>query len=369
MPLKLVRRHGSPYWYVRGSVRGQSVDESTGIADEAAAEAYRAKREWELQQAAVFGKKSVVTFLAAAVAYMEDGGERRFMAPLLRHFGAMKLKDVTQDAIDDAAKLLYPGRARSTVNRQLHTPVACVLRFAAAKGWTDLRVVHRPRQSKTMFRWLTVEEAEALIEASAPHLRPLIVFLLYTGARCSEALLLDWRAVDLARKMVVFLDTKNGSNRGVPLHPRAEEALASFAHRTGRVFLTHKGRPYAIEKGDDHGGQIKTAFRAAVRRAGIAHCRPHDLRHTFATWHYAVNRDLKTLMALGGWEDETSVHRYTHVNATHLLPSITALPGVGTGFFAPHNPPVFGEIPGTGKFIPEIDDPSQDLKPRRLLPW
>lgn len=96
-----------------------------------------------------------------------------------------------------------------------------------------------------------------------------------------------------------------------------------------RVFLTQKGLPYAIEKGDDHGGQIKTGFRAAVRRAGIPHCRPHDLRHTWATWHYAANRDLKGLMELGGWQDAVSLHRYTHVNVAHLAPGIARLPEIG----------------------------------------
>jgi len=37
MPLKLTRRHGSSYWYIRGSIRGIRVDERTGLGDQAAA--------------------------------------------------------------------------------------------------------------------------------------------------------------------------------------------------------------------------------------------------------------------------------------------------------------------------------------------
>jgi hypothetical protein len=51
-------------------------------------------------------------------------------------------------------------------------------------------------------------------------MRPLVIFLFYTGARLSEALYLSWREVDLASKQVRFLDTKNGTDRGVPLHAR-----------------------------------------------------------------------------------------------------------------------------------------------------
>ncbi|MEE8455658.1 MAG: tyrosine-type recombinase/integrase, partial [Limibaculum sp.] len=52
------------------------------------------------------------------------------------------------------------------------------------------------------------------------HLRPLVTFMLYTGARASEALYLDWVNVDLGRAHVVFPETKNGEPRGVPLHSR-----------------------------------------------------------------------------------------------------------------------------------------------------
>ena len=72
MPLKLTRRHGSPNWYVRGSIRGIAVDESTGVADRQVAETIRAKREWELIQQNVHGTKATATFLEAAVGYLES---------------------------------------------------------------------------------------------------------------------------------------------------------------------------------------------------------------------------------------------------------------------------------------------------------
>jgi integrase len=64
------------------------------------------------------------------------------------------------------------------------------------------------------------------------------------------------------------------------------------------------------------GGQIKTAFRGACRRAGIEDFSPHDCRHTWATWHYAANRDLVALMKLGGWKSERMALRYAHMNVS-----------------------------------------------------
>ena len=60
-------------------------------------------------------------------------------------------------------------------------------------------------------RWITVEEADKLIAAAVAHLKPLLIFLFYTGARAGEALWLDWSNVDLRRAHVTFAKTKNGA--------------------------------------------------------------------------------------------------------------------------------------------------------------
>jgi hypothetical protein len=111
-------------------------------------------------------------------------------------------------------------------------------------------------------------------------------------------------------------------HRGVPLHDRVLATLRGLRHQQGSVFRTNTGRAYA-EK-ESGGGQIKTAFKGACRRAGITDFTPHDCRHTWATWHYAANRDLIALMKLGGWKSERMVLRYAHVNVSQLVPSINA---------------------------------------------
>ena len=74
MSLKLYRKRGSPNWYIRGTVRGITVDESSGVAERSAAEAIRIQRESECLHASIFGRKATTSFLEAAVSYMETGG-------------------------------------------------------------------------------------------------------------------------------------------------------------------------------------------------------------------------------------------------------------------------------------------------------
>lgn len=324
MPLKLKRRHGSPCWYIRGTVRGVSVDESTGLSDRQAAEDVLALRSAEIVTEAVHGSKAVRTFAQAALSYMEAGGEAKHLAPILAHFGTKKLAQIGQDEIDKCADKVMRGRSGSTKNRKVYTPISAVLHHAAGKGWCGRPLIARPKQPEGRVRWITYPEAERLLAAAAPHLRLLVLFLLCTGARVSEALYLDWRDVDLDRAHVSFIDTKNGEARGVPLHARILAELRKINRREGPVFLTDEGEPYADRNGEG-GGQVSTAWGSMLKRAGITDFTPHDCRHTWATWHYAANKDLLVLMALGGWKSEKMVLRYAHVNTAHLAPSIGLL--------------------------------------------
>jgi integrase len=324
MPLKLVKRHSGEIWYIRGSVRGRSLDESTRVTDRKVAEEIRTRREYELLQASVHGRKSTATFLAASVAYMENGGERRFLKRVIEYFGDAPLAKIDQAAIDRAAKALYPKAKSSTITRQLFTPVSAVLKFAAARGMCEFSRLERPPQPRGRTRWIEPEEAERLIAACSPHLKPFVIFLFCTGARLSEALRLDWKNVDLARGEVQFLATKNGDSRGVPLHPRAVRALRGLKGRSGAVFRRPDGKPY--EPNPKGGVPVKTAFKGACRRAGIEDFTIHSIRHSWATLHYRTSRDLPSLMRLGGWRTQSMVVRYLHVNVGHLTQSIAAMP-------------------------------------------
>lgn len=276
---------------------------------------------------------ATATFAEGALSYLENGGSRRFLEPIIKHFGTTPLSKIDQDAIDRGARKLYPDAADSTRDRQFYTPVSAVLKHAAKRGWCSVILLDRPASPPGRVRWLHPEEADRLIAASGDHFRPLVTFLFLTGARIGEALWLDWREVDLARRHVVFVDTKNGESRGVPLHPRVVAELANLPHRTGAVFRRPDGLSYARHSGEPRGASdgIRKAFAGACRRAGIKNFTAHDCRHTWATWHYAANRDLGALQRLGGWKTIAMVMRYAHVNVDELKHTIDRLPGGNLG--------------------------------------
>lgn len=61
-----------------------------------------------------------------------------------------------------------------------------------------------------------------------------------------------------------------------------------------------------------------TAWRAALRRAGIENFRFHDLRNTWASWLVQSGVPLSALQEMGGWESIEMVQRYAHLAPSHL---------------------------------------------------
>jgi len=207
-----------------------------------------------------------------------------------------------------------------------YIPVSAILHHAEKRGWCSTITLEWPAPNEGIVRWLSKAEAHKLIREGR-HIKPLLMFIFYTGCRISEALDLQLQDLDLDRRHVQFIDTKNGTNRGVPLHPLVIEALREMlsVHRPngGDVFRRQDGSEYP--KHTRASDRIKTVFKRACKRAGITNFRIHDTRHTWATWHYQANRDLGALMKLGGWKTMSMVMRYAHTNVAELGGTIDRL--------------------------------------------
>lgn len=326
MPLKFVGRKGSDFIYLRGTIKGQRVFESTGTGDEGIAEEIRAQREAELYKRAIYGARAVITFAEAAASYLETEPRSPStcarVARLILHFGPMKgLAAIDQVAIDGAVKALcLPGAAPATKIRGVITPTRAILMHGARRKWCDLPVFEMPAVAGARTDFLLPHQASALVQAAANHLRPLLVFQISTGCRMSEAFDLTWEMVDL-RGARARVWQKQDTERQVHLHPVAIAALAGLKNRDGHVFRPFRRGPVRDASKPDRyhdsgragGGQISTGWTGACRRAGLPAWTPHVMRHTWASAHYAMNLDPLRLMRDGGWSTLKMVERYAHL--------------------------------------------------------
>lgn len=331
MSLKLVRRDKSPNYYLRGTVRNISVFETTGTHDRKAAEAIRIRREGELLDRSIFGPEATVTFAEAAVSYIEEGGETRFLGRydeetgewthLIGYFGNVIVGKIKQAEVDAAATQLYPDAQGATRKRQVYVPVSAVLRHAARKGWCAVPSFRHPKVKQPVTKWSTPERLTRLLPHCTPKLRRLVIFLTYTGARISEALRVMWEAdVALDRRSVILRRTKNGKPRTVPLPDPvlAELAAVPDEQRHGKVF------DWAARKA------VYGPLKRACKKAGVEYLPPHQQgRHTYATWMRTyAGLDLIGLKEAGGWQSLSSVERYAHVVPNEAAKAADRLPAV-----------------------------------------
>ena len=325
MPLKIIRRKDTGALTITGTVklpdgsrqriraRAQSDDMRLAREEAAALEARLLRDAWHGQ------RRGTRSFGEAVISYLESEprsvGTKRRLHRLLRAIGDVPLSAVGQESVIRARQAMEIATP-ATLRRGIITPLRAVVMHAHRLGWCDAPHFEIPREPQGRTRYLLPSEAERLIEAAAPHLKPLLTFLLCTGARMAEALELEWRDVDLFGGRATFWKTKGGGRRVALLPKRAAAALGSL--RDGgdgdrRVFLTARGLAYS-DRRREGGGQIKTAWRGAVRRSAInVSLTVHDLRHTWASWHYAVHKDLLALKVEGGWSSVALVERYAHL--------------------------------------------------------
>jgi len=247
MPLKLNRHRRdktTSAYYVRGTYLGIAVNRSTKAADRRTASAIKKRWEREIergeyrdspaQEPIEIPAQPVTTFLAATVAYLRSGGERKFLGPIIELTGPAALRDkpinsIDQIALDTAASALYPRATAATINRQVHTPVVAVLRhagierrFKRPKGWRGNKATSwlEPAQAFALFRAADRIDAEFGL---------FLRMLCYTGMRLNDALSIKLRQVNLERQFIYLPRTKNNEPRAVYLPKALVRALKKAA--------------------------------------------------------------------------------------------------------------------------------------------
>ena len=246
---------------------------------------------------------------------------------LIPFFGRKELQDITAEDIENyrAKRKLLNGEEPSlqTVNND-HTMLKHMLSIADRKGLVQTNVAKKvpmPDPQNERDRVLTNEEWERLLDAVPPHVKPIISIAYYLGMRLGEILNLTWDRVDLERGFIKLAgrDTKTGDVRRVPMTPIIHGKLKDLSKVrslvTNRVFL-YKGREL---------GEIKTAVKTAIKRAGLHDFRFHDLRHCAATNFRRAGVDTVTAMEILGHKSDKMYRRYNNVSDDDELLAVSKL--------------------------------------------
>jgi len=318
--MSLYRRNS--VWWVRFTTpTGGRIRRSTGTTNKEQAQEYHDRLKAEIWKIQNLGRKPRRTWEQAAVRWLKEkahkaslDADRMHLRWLDGHLRGMDLSAINREVLDRVIEArLSEGVSNATVNRTMEV-VRAILRKAANEWeWTDrapaVRMLPEP---KRRIRWLTQEEAERLIVELPEHLAEMVRFSLATGLRKANVTELEWSQVNLQRR-IAWIHADQAKARkaiGIPLNAEAILVLRRQMGEHPRFVFTHRGKPVR---------NVNTkAWKAALRRVGIADFRWHDLRHTWASWHAQAGTPPNVLQELGGWESADMVRRYAHLATSHL---------------------------------------------------
>ncbi len=187
--------------------------------------------------------------------------------------------------------------------------------------------IQMPPPSKARDRRLVHDEYDRLFTALSksrnPWLLPVVLFAIETGARAGELLEtkkkklpdgtrpsrttgLLWKDVQLKNKTALVRDTKNNTDRVIPLSTTAIRILENLPHSLdGKVF----GTTYEA---------IYQSFGRACQCAEIKNLRIHDLRHEATSRFFEKGLEMMEVAKITGHKNLQMLMRYTHLQAEKL---------------------------------------------------
>jgi integrase len=309
MLYKRTQRPGA-HWWVRFSIKGIEVRQSSGTDRKESAEAF----EQQLREA-IWNEQN----LGIEVHTWEEACERWYKEKAHKRSLIRDKQAVAAIGIDAGATLDTVGRAndrhlsKSGSARDLAV-LRSILNACERWNWIDRAPkVEMPHAEKHDPRWITKDQFEALCKELPPHAVQLARFAVATGLRQANIYRLRWDGVDQKQRSVrvASRDSKSGNGLGTPLN---DDALGVLKRQAG----LHGVYVFTDDRGRAPIGSIKTCWLKAVKRAGLPGFRFHDLRHTWAAWHTLAGTPPIILKELGGWASLAMVERYSSLNPGHL---------------------------------------------------
>lgn len=353
-------RRGSVWYADFTAPDGKRIKQSLGTEDKRQAQELHDRLKAEQWRIERLGDFPDVTFDDACLRWLEEKAHKKSLDAdkgrigfWLIHFQGVLLKSISEAKIYAAVSKMTNRKHRdnweskasslrkrgevaepfvevpvSISTKAKHLALMKAIMRAAERDWKWIErgpVIKVPQERGKRVRWLEPHEAVRLMNECSEPLKSIVVFALATGLRRSNIVDLQWQDVDLQRKVAWIHpeESKSGQAIGVALNDTSCRLLRDqignhkkwvFVHRKESTLPNGK-KSAAIRKMRVDGN---TAWRLALKRAGIDNFRFHDLRHTWASWLVQAGVPLTVLQEMGGWESIEMVQRYAHLAPRHL---------------------------------------------------
>lgn len=207
---------------------------------------------------------------------------------------------------------LMQGNKTSTINRELARLSGMFTALIDSGLFHDENPLGELRKLKvvpTAMSYLTQIEIKALLTRLTGDDHKIVVFCLSTGARWSEAV--ELQAEHLVNRRAIFVETKNGRQRVVPISAELE------------AFISERGHGLVFPDADYfHIRQALREIKPMLPKGQALHV----LRHTYAT-HFMINGgNIITLQRILGHATIQQTMAYAHFAPDYLQDAVTLNP-------------------------------------------
>ena len=195
---------------------------------------------------------------------------------LEKHLGHLTLASVTPGTVKEYRDFRLEDVSGDSVRKELQL-LSQIFKLSQ-REWdiylprgNPVGGVSLPSKAKARERRLQAGEEEILLKAADEYggfIGCIIRIAIETGMRRGEFTALKWEDVNLIRRTAVLRETKNSSDRAIPL----SSAVVSILSKEPRHI---SGRVYPLRS-----DSITQAFNRVCKKAGIEDLRFHDLKNT-----------------------------------------------------------------------------------------
>lgn len=296
-----------------------------------------------------------MTFEVAMKRYLSDvtptkrpltqNAEKNRAGSLVAFFGKYSLAAITTELIAQYRDARLAGedrmkdgeaqpRAANTVRLDLallgHLFTVAVKEWGLGLPYNPVLNLRRPSPGPGRNRRLSAEEESRLLAAVDNHSNPMLSWIvriaIETGMRSSEIATLRRPQVELERRIVRLIETKNTLPRTVPLSMVATEIFRLALNNpvrpdgTDLIFYGEPGRdgkrrPYNFNK---VWADIKT-------EVGVTDFKFHDLRHEAVSRLVESGLSDQEVASISGHKSMQMLRRYTHLRAEDLVAKLDSL--------------------------------------------
>lgn len=229
------------------------------------------------------------------------------------------------------------GYKTNTIRRKIHS-LSSFYKYLLEQGYIEknpMLPIHAPKEEQKLPIYLTEHDIKLLLQAPKKYARfeshilrdtVLLKMLIFTGARRSEVLAMNWEDIDFGKQIITIRKGKGKKERIVPLHENLScdlwEYLQSRLPLTNQaIFISDLGNRMSVSN-------FQTLFRRYLKKSGLEDkgYTIHKCRHSFASLLHQNGVDILTIQSLLGHEDLNSTKIYTHTNVNHLKKEVNKFP-------------------------------------------